>query len=71
MTSATQQITCLDGRPVGQFSTADPTRRADRERFSRMSAYKQAEIRQRVGDLYDGTMTLARCWREALDELGS
>lgn len=45
----------------------DPTNKRDRERFAALSPWGQDVARSVVGRMYDGTRTVAQCWKLALD----
>lgn len=56
-------------RPGIDYHT-EPGLSDDRYWFGGCSEQLKAQIRQRVSELYDGSRTIARCWRIALDEFG-
>lgn len=47
-------------------SIGDPTNRRDRALFAGLSESRQREVRELAASLYDGSRTIARCWKEAL-----
>lgn len=44
-----------------------PGNKSDRERFAALTEWDQQATRKLVDRLYDGTRTVARCWKEALE----
>lgn len=51
------------------FAAKYPTNNKARNIFNELDEPTQQRIRDRVTQLYDGTRTLAACWKQAMDEL--
>lgn len=49
----------------------EPGNKKDRERFARLLPTQRTMVRLTAEKLYDGTRTVARCWKEALDKYGA
>lgn len=52
-----------------QLLGGGPTNKHDRKLFAEFTPEVQERIAARVDALYDGTRTVARCWRTALAEI--
>jgi hypothetical protein len=54
-------------RPAGPGGKTEPGNRNDRFNFKALPADRQAKVAAHAARLYDGTRTIARCWKEALN----
>lgn len=52
---------------AGAGGYVEPGNRSDRDRFAALDETAQAAVMRWSAELYDGTRTVARCWRDALD----
>jgi hypothetical protein len=50
-----------------RFSAEVPGNRKDRARYEALTEWDQAVVRAIRVRLYDGSRTIARCWKDALD----
>lgn len=50
----------------GPGNGSKPTNKKDIARFERLSPQQKREVMARASELYDGTRTVARCWKIAL-----
>lgn len=55
----------------GAGGHVEPTNKKDRARFASLTEAAQVEVSERSAALYDGTHTVAACWKLALDEAGA
>lgn len=55
----------------GAGGRTEPTNKSDRARFASLTESVQAKVVERSAALYDGTHTVAACWKIALDEAGA
>jgi len=52
----------------GAGSRTEPTNAQDRARFATLTESAQVAVCERSAALYDGTRTVAACWKTALEE---
>jgi hypothetical protein len=52
---------------TGPGGTREPGNKTDRTRFRSLTQKEQEGVAKRAWLLYDGTRTIARCWKEALN----
>lgn len=55
----------------GAAGYTEPTNKTDRRRFASLTIAAQTAVIVRSAALYDGTNTVAACWKLALDEAGA
>lgn len=55
-------------RARGAAGYTEPTNKSDRARFAALTDAARIVVTERSAALYDGTHTVAACWKLALDE---
>lgn len=51
------------------FRRSEPGNRKDRARYDALDGAAKIVVEERAFRLYDGSRTVARCWKEAMDSL--